>query len=292
MLFSEVYSGYFSAVAQILAEAARGGVTEARMREIAREKAFEESIVRIPDALLRGEWPLLTRERVSVLRHPPDMPLTALQRRWLKSLLLDPRIRLFDPPADGLEDVEPLFSPGDIVIFDRCAGGDPYDDEVYIRNFRTVLAALRENRALRVRFRGGTGVRHTLRCLPCRLEYSRKDDAFRLLAVRGGGSCTINMARIRSCALLEPCGAPRMPEPSLCELVLSLRDERNALERVLLHFSDLEKETVKIGEDRYRLTLRYRAEDESEMLIRVLSFGPMVKEVYNTSATPAEAQGR
>ena len=33
----------------------------------------------------------------------------------------------------------------------------------------------------------------------------------------------------------------------------------------------------RIGENRYRLTLRYEKEDETEMLIRVLSFGPALK---------------
>ena len=60
-------------------------------------------------------------------------------------------------------------------------------------------------------------------------------------------------------------------------VTFSLRDERNALERVSLHFSDLRKETLRLDQSSYRITLYYDKQDEREMLIRLLSFGPAVK---------------
>ena len=63
------------------------------------------------------------------------------------------------------------------------------------------------------------------------------------------------------------------------ELVLEITDERNALERVMTHFSHFEKSVEKIGDLHYRMTLTYDADDETELIIRVLSFGPMVKAV-------------
>ena len=61
---------------------------------------------------------------------------------------------------------------------------------------------------------------------------------------------------------------------------MELKDERNALERAMLHFSHLNKETERIGEDLYKITLFYEREDETELLIRVLSFGPVLKVVF------------
>ena len=61
--------------------------------------------------------------------------------------------------------------------------------------------------------------------------------------------------------------------------ILLLHDERNGLERVLLHFSHFEKETQKLDERLYRITLRYDQDDETELLIRVLSFGPVLEVV-------------
>ena len=146
MLFSEIYGAYYRAVGAILTEAAAGTLTPARMTELVREKAFAESVLTIPAALQSGAWPLLTPQGGTPLRHAPTMPLSLLEKRWLKTLLSDPRIALFAPPSDGLEGIEPLYRPQDLVYFDRCADGDPWDDAAYAARFQVILTALREKR--------------------------------------------------------------------------------------------------------------------------------------------------
>lgn len=279
MLFSEIYGSYFHVVAAILSEAAAGCLTEGRMTEIVREKAFAESILSIPAALKGGDWPLLDGNAASVLRHRPTMPLTTLQKRWLKALLQDPRIALFAPDPAGLEDVEPLYGPGTFVLFDQYADGDPYGDERYIECFRTSLRAIREKRWLRLRFHSRTGVRHSADCYPYRLEYSAKDDKFRLLAADRFQRHIVNLARVDACEMLEIYDTDgfQLPQKHLRELVLLLHDERNALERALLHFSHFEKETQKLDNRLYQIRLRYDPDDETELIIRVLSFGPVLE---------------
>ena len=279
MLFSEIYGSYFNAVAAILSEASEGCLTDRRMTQLVTEKAFSESTLTIPTAITRETWPLLRKDLTSVLRHTPTMPPTLLQKRWLKALLQDPRIALFGPDITGLEDVSPLYPPDAFVYFDQYADGDPYEDETYIANFKTVLQAIREKRVLRVRFHGHTGLRHSLVCMPYRLEYSAKDNKFRLLAAGSRFGHTINLARIRSCSLLEKYDPDniRPVQTNTCELTLLLHDERNGLERVLLHFSHFEKETLRLNDDLYQIKLRYDKDDETELLIRVLSFGPVLE---------------
>ena len=279
MLFSEIYGSYFNVVAAVLAEAVEGCLTEGCLTELVQEKAFAESVLAIPAALKSGDWPLLGKNFEPVIRHKPTMPLTTLQKRWLKALLLDPRIALFAPDAAGLEDVEPLYRPETFVRFDQYADGDPYGDEGYIQCFRTVLQAIREKRRLNIRFHSRTGARHWITCIPYRLEYSAKDDKFRLLAAGTRRDNVINLARMEFCELLEAYDPDsfRLPEKNLHELVLLLHDERNGLERVLLHFSHFEKETRKLGDQLYQINLRYDQEDETELLIRVLSFGPVLE---------------
>ncbi|MBD5133975.1 MAG: WYL domain-containing protein [Clostridiales bacterium] len=279
MLFHEIYGSYFNVVAAVLTEAAEGCLTEQRLTGLVREKAFAESVLAIPAALRSGDWPLLGKNFEPVLRHKPTMPLTTLQKRWLKALLLDPRIALFAPDAAGLEDVEPLYKPETFVRFDQYTDGDPYGDEGYIRRFRTVLQAVREKRRLKIWFRSRTGARHSAAGVPCRLEYSAKDDKFRLLLAGTRRVSVINLARVEFCELLEEYDPDsfRLPEKNLHELVLLLHDERNGLERVLLHFSHFEKETRKLDDRLYQIKLRYDREDETELLIRVLSFGPVLE---------------
>lgn len=278
MLFHEIYGRYYQCVARILAAASGQAVTGRQIRRITEQTAFSESTLWIPEALQSGQWPFLKDGAASVLHAPPEMPITTLEKRWLKALLLDPRIRLFNPPMDGLEDVPPLYTPDTLVWFDRYGDGDPYTDPLYIQTFRTLLTAIAEKRSAAARYVTARGEQVTYLCIPYRLEYSQKDDKFRLLAMRDLRNLTLNLSRIRSCALEGPRPdnfAIREPEKS--SLVLELTDERNALERAMLHFSHLEKETVRLEENRYQITLRYQKADETELLIRILSFGPMLK---------------
>ena len=277
MLFSEIYGSYFHAVSDILREASAGGLTGKRLTELVRETAFAESTLSIPAALKDGSWPLLDRDLKPVLRHAPSMPLATLQKRWLKALLLDRRIALFAPSAAGLEDVEPLYRPEVFVLFDQYADGDPYEDETYIKCFQMILQAIREKRVLRVRFHDHTGRPHAISCVPYRLEYSEKDDKFRLFATGKSRSHVINLSRIHACEILEAGVPGEFHPPKKRELELLLHDERNGLERVLLHFSHFEKETRKLNDRLYQIKLRYDGDDEAELLIRVMSFGPVLE---------------
>ena len=58
-----------------------------------------------------------------------------------------------------------------------------------------------------------------------------------------------------------------------------LTDVRNALERVMMHFAHFEKQAEKMEENRYLVKITYDRDDETELLIRILSFGPMIKVV-------------
>ena len=279
MIFSEIYGSYFKAVSAILAKAVEGTLTERELTRTVLENAFGESLITIPAKLTDGSWPLLTEDFGTPLRHAPHAPLTTLEKQWLKALLLDLRVRLFDPSEEGLEDVEPLFTPDQFVYFDRYADGDDFTDPRYIEHFRMILRAMHEKCKLRVRFHGHRGTRQSYICIPYKLEYSSKDDKFRLITGFRNKPLTVNLSRIDSVHILEPWDESEYLQPREKEktLVMELYDSRNSLERAMLHFSDLEKRTVSLPENRYRIRLFYQAEDETEILIRILSFGPVLK---------------
>ena len=279
MLFNEVYGTYFRTVAAILNLAINGELTGKTLAEAVQKTAFEESVLTIPKALRDGDWPLLQPDLSTPLQHPPVMPLTTLEKRWLKTLLQDPRIRLFDPPAAGLDNIEPLYDPNVFVFFDRYADGDPYNNPMYIQHFRELLRAMEERRKVRVNFLSGKSQQKSYACIPYSLEYSAKDDKFRLLSAYKGKPLTVNVARITSVNLLEEY-APEEYVPLYnrkASMTMLLTDEQGALERVMLHFSDLEKETEQMEDGRYHVTLWYKQEDEAELLIRILSFGPYLQ---------------
>ena len=280
MLFSEIYGNYYNAIASILDEALEHPATPARIREIVDEKAFAESILTIPEELAQGgKWPLLDEEGYSLLSKETYMPLTTLQKRWLKTLLLDPRIRLFAPDEKGLKDVEPLYDPKDVVYFDQFSDGDPYEEETYIHIFRTILGAVKKHQSIRILDRTGKGTKKDMLCNPLRIEYSLRDDKFRLISICNHLVTTTNIAGIEECKVLEVFDETgrkaKLRERKKVELIL--KDEREALQRFMIQFSIYEKITQKIGEGLYQCALSYEAEDETDILIRILSFGPNIK---------------
>ncbi|MBQ9748710.1 MAG: WYL domain-containing protein [Clostridia bacterium] len=275
MIFSELYSAYYNAVAAIVAEILDGKPDAITLTELVHKHAFHESAPAILSAIREGRWQILTPDLDTPLLSPPTMPLTTLQRRWLRSIFDDPRIRLFGLDPALLADVEPLFTAQDYYIYDRYGDGDPYTDETYIANFRTVLSAIHGGAPLRVVMRDARGVVFRFVCVPVRMEYSAKDDKFRVI-VRGVKRIrTVNLARVIS---VERCDGVTVAggetEAPCDEVTLALTDERETLTRCMLHFAHFEKRAEHLGENRYRVTLRYEKNDETELIIRILSFGP------------------
>ena len=176
----------------------------------------------------------------------------------------------------GLETVKPLFTPDMFVFFDRYADGDDYHDPDYIAHFKTILTALGEKKDLYISYETHRS-RPSVVVTPHHLEYSEKDDCFRLIASGARRSWVMRLSRIRDCSVVESSRAFPLGPRETETLVFELEDRRRALERVLLHFSHLEKETKRLDETHYRVTLRYDPADETEMVIRILSFGPVIR---------------
>lgn len=279
MVFNEVYSCYYNAVAKMLSLAVDGRLTTAKMNEIVLENAFEESALTIIPALQKQEWQLLTSENETPIIYKPQMPMTNLERRWLKTILLDPRIALFDIPTGDLKDVEPLFSREDIVYFDRYLDGDPFDDPYYIANFHKITQAIKNKQVIMVRFISGKGRERLHKLEPIKLEYSDKEDKFRVLCAGRSDIRTINLGRIIKCTVLEA----TFPKETILNsrnkerLTFVLTDERNALERAMMQFAHFKKEVEKIGENRYQVEMEYDIYDETDVVIQIMSFGRYVK---------------
>lgn len=256
-----------------------------------RARGISESILTILPALKRagGISSPLTLSRYRAISR--QMPPTSLELRWLKAISDDPRLKLFGVSFPELDSVEPLFTPDDYKIYDRFADGDPYDDDEYIRRFRIILSAIKSARRVKISLTNRRGKRMRFEFVPTRLEYSEKDDKFRVIASGCKYSC-FNLARIESCEYARDKsadseyardrsvdseyardrsvdgeiaqvkssdsnyarnksadgGIARCSSGNILprdmrekEAVLSINDERNSLERVMLHFAHFEK---------------------------------------------------
>lgn len=278
MIFSELYSAYYNTVAKIITAAFDENTAEKDLDRIVSENAFSESVLTIMPSLKSGKWKLLDNNLRPLLKHQPTMPLTLLQKRWLKAVSLDKRVKLFDVQFPDLSDVEPLFTEDDHRVYDKYSDGDKFDDEDYIGRFRLIYYAIKNDLPIIARFDNRYGKEVTLRFFPKGFEYSEKDDKIRVI-MDGCRFRQINLGRIINCQLYTGTEQwnEKPKEVRIKELTLQITDERNALERVMLHFAHFEKQAERTGDNRYLLHLKYYATDETEIVIRVLSFGPCVK---------------
>ena len=278
MIFSELYGAYYNIMADILKIAVKRPPTAEEISKIIAAKGFAETNLFFDSSLYEDRYRLMTKDGITPIHKAPSMPYTTEQKRWLKAVSLDPRFTLFDAHIDGIDDVKPLFTPDMVDVFDKYADGDPYEDETYRAHFKTVLGALREGKALAIDMISGKGKkrRHTIK--PICLEYSEKDDKFRVIGQESKHALTVNINRILNVSAVEMTKAPTV-EAYLHknEVTIELINERKALDRVLLHFVHLEKEAVRLDKKRYRIKLKYDPDDETEMIIRLLSFGPLIK---------------
>lgn len=280
MIFNEIYSAYYNAVAKIITAVIDGKTDEQTLNQIVCDSAFGESMLTVLPSLKSEKWQLVKADMTTPLRHKPTLPLTLIQKQWLKAISLDPRIRLFGVEFGDLDNVEPLFTSEDYYIYDKYSDGDPFEDEGYIKRFQTILAAIKNKQNIKMEMHNRKGKTIYSRCTPERLEYSEKDDKFRLVTSGCPFIKTVNLKRITKCNLYNgdtPVSSVP-PKPNYEWITLKVKKGRNTLERCLMHFAHFEKRAERV-DDHYLLHIKFDHDDESEMVIRVLSFGPMVEVV-------------
>lgn len=302
-LFSEIYSCYYQVLRHLLS--ASGAVTLGDLRARIGQEGFTESLLSIIPRLEDGSWNLFHRDGelyLSKLSAPPLMPVSALEKSYLKALLADPRIGLFlnDEQKEALggmlSAVSPLWEPGQIYYYDRFADGDPYEEAGYRQNFRTLLQAQKSGRYVEIDYNSPAGTRVHHYYVPARLEYSIKNDKFRLLALKDPGSGKsgrmrleiLNLSRMQYVRLTDkkissPIDLNAMIQNSYYRepLRVHIVNRRNALERAMLHFANYRKNTTRISQDTYECLIYYNQSMETELLIEVMSFGPMLTVLGN-----------
>ena len=271
---------------KVLVASQKNRLTNDEIATIITSCAFSESSFFIMPNIQSGEWNLINKIDTNVLK----MPMTTLQKSWLKALLNDKRIRLFldeeqiEQVSAMLNDVSPLYENSDFHYFDAATDGDKYGDEQYIKNFRIILTAIKSKTELRIDYDSGKGTHSNHNYIPLKLNYSAKDDKFRLivshLKPRRPDKAILNLSRIKSVVTLQ--NAPFQWHESTrinkSYVVLQIFQGRNALERYMLQFASMEKQTeYDEATDSYTCRIFYDSQDETELLIRILSFGPLVK---------------
>ncbi len=318
-LFSEIYGAYYRTAARVLE---RERVTAKEINEIISEEAFRDSVLFIQPKLIPREdgsdWRLLSKnEDGSFSRRtalsPPQI-VTNIQKAWLKAKLTDPKFRLFFDDdtlirlTQRLENVKPLYKSEHFYYPDIFTDGDDYSSEAYHCIFRTVLTAIRTKELLEISYSSGHGRKFRGFILPVKMVYSRKNDKFRVYVnVWKSQPCTgknrhysiMNIGRIESVTQTGKCFAGSISERKMLKsfrcsepVKVFVSTERNAVERFMMEFAAYEKHTVRdMKTGCCTVELWYDKLDETELLIRLLSFGPTI-EILGPQSFRAQAARR
>lgn len=286
MIYSEIYGTYYNVLSKLISRAIEGNLSTKELMSIISDNAYAESGIEILSAINEERWQILRKnengEYVTALQNTPLMPLSNTQKSWLKAVSMDPRFLLFNVELPDLTDVEPLFKYEDIVVFDKYSDGDPYEDEGYKKRFGIILDCLRNKKPLFVEYHTRFNSYKRFIGVPVNLEYSEKDDKFRVILQYEDSLIPVNLGRINIADYSTKKKVFKFDKyEAVCdqELTIELLDERKSLDRALLHFAHFEKEVTKIDGRNYVMKIRYNSMDETEILIRVLSFGARLKVV-------------
>lgn len=298
-IFSEIYGCYYNIIYRLLSD--YGKITDNEITEIIREKGYGESMLFLLPKLKDDVW-----ECIGEARPNPVIPLTSYQKSWLKTILMDKRINLFleqeevQGLMEQLSEVEPIFRQEDLCYSDIFLDGDDYSDDKYREFFRTVVEAIRKNEVLDIEYNPipSKRVRHYF--IPCRLEYSIKNDCIRIYGVEEKSEKKLYQINLGKVVMVKIAGRyiSRDKRPDVDRLLereymkepvtVLIKTERNALERAMLQFANYRKNTSRYVEKRdddfdgtrkeiYKCEIFYGQGNETELLINILSFGPMVK---------------
>ena len=301
----EMYGRYFMITAELLKQAQEyGQLNITDIRRAAEEMGYSETALRLPDILTqendeedgsKDSHPLFQSDGdyFKTLVKPVTRPLSLIERRWLVTILRDPKIGLFidDAEIERVSELlrdsrgasaEPLFEEHDYCRFDVGHDSDDYYDADFRKVFRTILSALHDKSVIEIEYLGYSGMQRRKQVMPLKIEYSMKYDLFRLIYKESkNGRDLIHPIRIKRIerASRSSCQADKDESPDMEKVSVSVSNENSSLERAHIRFANYKVSVKSVEQDKRILLISYPHYEEEELIEAILSFGPAAQVV-------------
>lgn len=221
------------------------------------------------------------------------LPLTTLECRWLATMISDPKIDIFLSESEiaairaflqslESERVKPL--PFDkIHYFDRYTPSAETKQQEKTA-MPILLDAIRNNCAVELHYISAQQNKITGKFRPIVIEYSKRDDLFRVYiqSCVDGRISVMNLGRIENIILTSDTFDRPKAEAALKDyreqntksVQIEFRNTRNVPDRILSEFSPWKKKCVyDKASEKYRLTIYYQSSDELELVVRLMGYG-------------------
>ncbi|MCM1298341.1 MAG: WYL domain-containing protein, partial [[Eubacterium] siraeum] len=216
-------------------------------------------------------------------------PLTGVEARWLLTVLNDPKADLF-LTAKEKEAVARCISAFGYSSFkaDAVKYFDRYYKETDFKKERglltAVIFAIKNHRVIEASYISKRGNKVVGSFKPLTVEYSKRDDVFRIFALSCGSGAVFTMILngIQEMSVTDNVFDFKKAMSELdgffaqnkSEITVEFYDRRNLTDRILSEFSPWEKQCLYNKESElYSLTVSYQKTDELEMVIRLMGYG-------------------
>lgn len=325
-LFNELFSKHSVTLANAIMKASsltKESVREIFEAEIKHSFAYytEEEICKAAGYLLEyaQEKELIDKEeKTRFVVNKEDylyqlLPITKVECRWLLMVLNSPMSKIFiegkqiDALKMAMQSVPFYTTPFPIEkinYFDQynkkeCERrlnlenemvSQLYHSQEELQFLKMIYQAMIDETEIEITYKTWKKIEKVTICAPAWLEYSRRDDIFRVWCVDGEKERIqkVNVNRIlviknladRKYSLkVEQERIQNIQDKSMQKLEVEFYDEaKNIPDRILTEFSVWRKRCVyDIKTRKYKMELYYSILDEKEILIRLMSYGPHVK---------------
>lgn len=311
-LFDEVKNRYFHIIFNVLNEC-KDGISKDHILKIVNEEEFQEKVIgkgfQTFEGLLLNEYednenfnliqeenglyyPNIKGKKKSVV----PVRLNNVEKMWLKNLLNEEFIQFILSDATilklkaALEDVEGANTSHIIENTNKSILLGIEDLDMYKENFRILIKAMVDGKIIKYCNVDKWGNEYIgKRALPVRIEYSVKDQRFRasMYSLDDNRPIMVNIFSLSDIELEEnekdqldrETAIRRVHESRYSKepIVLEVTDKKAAMERCFMSFSEMERCSRCIGEDKYEMKLFYYTFEEEEIIRKILSLGPYVK---------------
>ncbi len=306
IIFNEVFSTYYRVLREILNSQS---MNNHELQNLIKAHGSDESDLFLLDNLencsfleeINGKWQ-------SKLEGKIEQPFTYLEKSWLKAIISDPKIKLF---ADDYEinildsmlgDVEPLFDWSFFHYFDQNSEKIDFSNEEFINKFRLLKKAIEDEKSVILDYTNIWNENYVEEAIPLKIEYSLKNDKFRLLSVRfRNGKKELkayNINQINKIVEIKDYSDKSINRnpyaDEYCEepVTLIVHNIRGAVMRFMIEFSTYKKESIFDNETgECTTTFYYHTEEKHEVINKILSFGVSVK-VLSPSSLIEELKAR
>ncbi len=294
MLFSEVFSTYYRVIAKIMNE---GPMNDQKLQKLIKEQCYDESDLFLSDIIEKCDFINKDNQEncwQSSFNGKIIQPLSKIEKSWLKTIIQDPKFRLFvdDKIINELklylDDVEVLYDDSLFHNFDMITDCEEYSSQEYINIFRQLNRIIDAKETMTISYESIRGNLYSFTCVPLKIEYSHKSQKFRLLSImlKDGKPQYLachNLNRIKKILSTEKTTVTVTRDPYAEEfyfepIEVKVKNDRSAVMRFLIEFSTYRKESIIDAETGDCTSkLYYHLAEESEIITKILSFSPNIK---------------